>query len=413
MTAEILTIGDELLIGQVVNTNQAYIAEALNGVGIRVARMTTAGDDLADILQAFRRAWDEQDVVIVTGGLGPTHDDITKKAVCTFFDTDLVSNPEVRAHIVSLMQQRNMPWSPAAEEQTLVPRSAQLIPNPHGTASGLLFGDDARTLIVLPGVPYEMKAMMTQTVLPLLVRRAGRGAIRHRTLRTTGISESALTQKLGDIDALLQGARLAFLPSPTGVRLRITVHDNTPEQAERRSADVEERIRQKVGTYIYGTGTEELQEVVGTLLARRHLTIAVAESCTGGLIADRLTDVSGSSVYFERGLVTYSNRSKVELLGVPEELLVTHGAVSKEVALAMAEGVRSSAETDIGVSCTGIAGPTGGTEEKPVGLVWIGFADARGSLALRFNFGGPREVVKERAAHAALELVRRRVMELP
>jgi nicotinamide-nucleotide amidase len=277
----------------------------------------------------------------------------------------------------------------------------------------LYFGDDTKSFIVLPGVPYEMKAMMDQSVVPLLVRREGRGAIHHRTLRTTGISESALTQKLGDIDALLQGARLAFLPAPTGVRLRITVHDRTPEAAEQRSGEVEERIRRKVGTYIYGTGMEELQEVLGDLLTRRRLTIAVAESCTGGLIADRLTDVSGSSAYFERGVVTYSNRSKVDLLGVPEAILVTHGAVSKEAALAMAEGVRHSAGTDIGVSTTGIAGPTGGTDEKPVGLVWIGYADVRGSLALKFNFGGPRAVVKERAAQAALELVRRRVMELP
>lgn len=412
MKAEIITIGDELLIGQVINTNQAYIAEKLNTVGVDVTRMTTVGDDNLAILDAFRDAWSRCRVVIVTGGLGPTHDDITKKAVCAFFDTDLVKNVDVRRQVESLLRTRNIMWTPAHEEQTLVPRKAKVIPNPTGTAAGMLFEQDDRFFMVLPGVPYEMKAMIDQSVVPFFAARVGDLFIRHLTLRTTGIPESLLAKQLGDIDEILQGARLAFLPSPTGVRMRITVHGHDAISADAKTQEVEQRIRAKVQKYIYGTGEEELEEVLGQLLTERHLTIAVAESCTGGLITDKITNVSGSSLYFEHGGVTYSNRSKVELLGIPEELIATHGAVSKDVAEAMAAGIRRVARTDIGLSTTGIAGPTGGTEDKPVGLVWIGYADKEKTLALKFNFGDHRMRTKERAAQAALELVRRRILRI-
>lgn len=412
MKSEIITIGDELLIGQVVNTNQAYIAERLNDIGIAVDRMTTVGDGLDDILSAFDEAWRRHDVVIVTGGLGPTHDDVTKKAVCKFFHTDLVSNNEVRRQIEALLRSRNLPWSVAAEEQTMIPERARLFPNPVGTAVGMLFEEQGKSFFVLPGVPYEMKEMIDQSVIPMLAPKVSGSAIRHLTLRTTGISESLLAAQLGTVEELLDGGKLAFLPSATGVRLRITVHEREAALADRKLREIEQRIRAKVQKYIYGTGEEELEEVLGRLLAERKLTIAVAESCTGGLIADRITNVSGSSNYFERGVVTYSNRSKIELLGVPEELIKTHGAVSREVAEAMAVGVRRLAGTDIGISTTGIAGPTGGTPEKPVGLVWIGYSDAEGTLALKFNFGNHRLRTKERASQAALELVRRKVLRI-
>ena len=411
MTSEIITIGDELLIGQIINTNQAYIAEKLNALGVRVDRMTTAGDDIAAILGAFAEAWERRDVVIVTGGLGPTHDDITKKAVCQFFQSDLDSRNELRTHIQALMKARNMPWSDSAEEQTLFPSKATLVPNPVGTAAGMLFEQHGKYFFVLPGVPYEMKEMVDQSIVPFLAARVTDSVIRHRTLRTTGISESHLAARLGDIDELLGGAKLAFLPSPRGVRLRISVQASDPASADRSVSEVEGRIRGKVDQFIYGVGDEELEEVLGKLLTERRLTVAVAESCTGGLIADRITNVSGSSVYFERGVVAYSNRSKGDLLGVPSELINQHGAVSKEVAEAMALGIRRAAGTDIGLSTTGIAGPTGGSAEKPVGLVWVGIADGRGNLAIKFNFGEGRARVKERASQAALELVRRRLLE--
>jgi nicotinamide-nucleotide amidase len=412
MKAEIITIGDELLIGQVINTNQAYIAEKLNEIGLTTERMTTVGDEMQPILDAFDQAWKRSDVVIVTGGLGPTHDDITKTAVCKFFDTDLVSNDEVRHHIESLLKKRNIGWTAAAEQQTMFPRKAKVVQNPVGTAAGMLFEEKEKAFIVLPGVPYEMKEMIDRSVIPLLGARVKNSVIRHLTLRTTGIPESLLAQQLGNIEELLLGAKLAFLPSATGVRLRITVQHNDSAAADRRMQEVEARIRAKVQKYIYGIGEEELEEVIGRILSERSLTIAVAESCTGGLITDRITNVSGSSRYFERGVVTYSNTSKTDLLGVPPGLIEQHGAVSKEVAEAMARGIRQAAGSDIGISTTGIAGPTGGTQEKPVGLVWIGHSDANATLALRFNFGDHRLRFKERAAQAALELLRRRILKI-
>jgi nicotinamide-nucleotide amidase len=412
MNAEIITVGDELLIGQVVNTNQAYIAERLNEIGINVSRMLTVGDTLEPILDAFKESWSRATVVIVTGGLGPTHDDITKTAVCRFFDSGLVTNNELRGHIQLLMEKRNIGWNAAAEQQTLFPEKARIIRNPVGTAAGMLFEESGKSFIVLPGVPYEMKEMVDQSVVPLLRAKVMGSVIKHLTLRTSGIAESTLAAQLGNIDELVQGARLAFLPSPTGVRLRITVHSTTEQGAETRLRDVEARIRAKARKYIYGTNEQELEEVVGELLRERKLTIAVAESCTGGLVADRITDVSGSSEYFERGVTAYSNESKIALLGIPGDLIGKHGAVSKQVAEAMAEGIRKTASTDIGLSTTGIAGPTGGTPEKPAGLVWIGYSDKDTTLALKFMFGDNRRRTKERAAQAALELVRRRVLRI-
>jgi nicotinamide-nucleotide amidase len=264
--------------------------------------------------------------------------------------------------------------------------------------------------MVFPGVPYEMRAIVEQSAIPFLAPRRRGPVVVHRTLRTTGVPESMLARRLGDLEQLLEGAKLAFLPSLFGVRLRITVEDADEAAAGERLAQVERRIRSRVAKHIYGVESEELEEVLGRLLKDRGLTIGVAESCTGGFIADRLTDVAGSSAYLLCGVVAYSNESKQRLLGVPEDLIVKHGAVSEEVARAMAEGVRRAAGASIGLSTTGVAGPTGGTPEKPVGLVWIGYADEGGSLASRFTFGDHRRRNKERASQAALEMVRRRLL---
>ena len=412
MNAHILTVGDELLIGQVINTNQAYIARRLNGIGVDVAFMATVGDGLDRLIAALGAAWDAADLTVVTGGLGPTHDDVTRTALVRYFRTDLVTDEGVRARIAELLARRNVPWTAAADNQSLVPRSARVIPNPVGTAPGLLFQTGEKRMIVLPGVPDEMKEIMDRSVIPMLAPLAGPAAIRHRTLLTTGIAESFLAAQLGDLDRLLGGASLAFLPSSAGVRLRITVHAQSSAEADGRVREVETRIRARVARYIYGVDDEEMESVLGGMLASRGLTIAVAESCTGGLIAHRLTGVSGSSAYVERCLVTYSNASKTALLGVDADLIAAHGAVSREVALAMARGVRTTAGTDIGLSTTGIAGPTGGSPDKPVGTVWIGIDDTSGALAMKFLFSGTRLAVKERAAQAAMELVRRRLLKL-
>jgi nicotinamide-nucleotide amidase len=413
MKAYIITIGDEILIGQVLNTNAAYLGEKLSSIGVSTEMMTVVGDNEEKIIEEFNRAWNSADVIMVTGGLGPTHDDVTRASVCTFFGTDLVFNPQVRANVEQLLKRRNYRWTKAAEDQALVPRIATAIPNRHGTAPGYWIEQKGRYFCVMPGVPYEMKSMVEEFVLPRLSALKNNAVIRHRVLKTTGIPESFLAEKLGDIKILTgDTAKLAFLPSPTGVRLRITARSATTEEVDNILDTVENRIREKAGKYIYAVGEIDLEVTLSELLKEKNLSIAVAESCTGGLISDRLTDIPGSSSYFHTGIIAYSNETKTKLLGVSPELIELHGAVSKEVAIAMAEGVRHISATDIGLSVTGIAGPGGGTPEKPVGLVWIGYSDANGSLALKFNFGDERRRVKERSSQAAMELVRRKVLHI-
>jgi nicotinamide-nucleotide amidase len=415
MNAEVISIGDELLIGQVINTNQAFIAEKLNSIGIAVGKMTTVGDEERAILQSFDEALKNHDLVLVTGGLGPTHDDITRTALCKFFKSDLVVNEETLRRVRSFFEKRGLAPKKINEDQALVPRSCTPILNDHGTAPGFLFEHNGRTLIAMPGVPFEMKAMVENNVLPLFAAKASGLVIRHRTLKTTGIGESFLAEQIGDIGTLFSpedGVTLAFLPGPTGTRLRITVRAKSTAEADQSIDRVEQRIRNKAGKYIYAAGEEELEQVIGTLLLERHLTLAVAESCTGGLIADRITNVPGSSKYFERSFVNYSNDSKIADLGIPSSLILRHGAVSSEVATAMAGCVRAKSNTDIGLSTTGIAGPDGGSDEKPVGLVWVGYADHSGAMALKFNFGDNRRRTKERAAQAALELLRRKLLNI-
>ncbi|MBM4170225.1 MAG: competence/damage-inducible protein A [Ignavibacteria bacterium] len=415
MTAEIISIGDELLIGQVINSNQAYIGERLHAIGISVDTMTSVGDDLQKICAALEQSLSRHDVVIVTGGLGPTHDDVTRSAMCQFFQTDLVEDASALVNIVQKFAARRIELLEVNRQQALVPRGCTPIQNALGTAPGYWFERDGKYCAVLPGVPYEMKGMMDSFVIPELLKKNEGTVIAHRTLKTTGIAESLLAHRLGPPEDLfkgISGLSLAYLPNPLGVRLRITARARLHEDANRALSNAEKKLRAVAEKYIYGVDHEELEDVVGSMLVERGLRLAVAESCTGGLIADRITDASGSSRYFERGLVTYSNESKRFELGVPATLLDRHGAVSREVAEAMAFGVRTKCNTDIGLSTTGIAGPTGGTQEKPVGLIWIGYSDAAETLALRFDFGSDRRRFKERAAQAALELLRRRLLRI-
>ena len=415
MNAEIISIGDELLIGQVINSNQAYIAEKLNSVGIVDDKMTTIGDDENEILSAFEKAYASHDVVTITGGLGPTHDDITRSVVCKFFNTDSIIDNDALENVKRIFARRQSVPRKINEDQALVPRGCTVIQNRLGTAPGYFFERDGKYFIVMPGVPYEMKAMMDHFVVPFFEKQPAGLIIRHKTLKTTGIAESFLAERIGDVHALFSpdsGITLAFLPNSLGVRLRISVKANSVDDAENKIHGVETKLRRNIEKYIYTTGEKELEDVIGNLLSGRKLTLAIAESCTGGLIADRITNVSGSSDYFERGLITYSNKSKIDELGISGELINEHGAVSREVAEAMALGVRTGSNTDIGLSTTGIAGPTGGSPEKPIGRVWIGYSDINDTFAIQFNFGGERRIIKERAAQAALELVRRKILKI-
>ncbi len=415
MKAQIISIGDELLIGQTINTNASFIGEQVTNSQVHVAKVSVVGDEEEEILAEFALALASHDLVLVTGGLGPTHDDITKAAVCKFYNCGLVNNAEVLADVQARFQRLGRPVTKVNEEQALVPEVATVIRNIKGTAPGYWIEKDGKVMVVMPGVPFEMKAMVINFIVPRLLEMTKNAATftRKTTLLTTGIPESTLFEKLGDMDTLLQGAKMAFLPSPMGVKLRITVTDKDHESAGARLTEIEQKIRSIAGRYIYGKNEEDLAEVVGRLLHERGLCMAAAESCTGGHIANRLTNFSGSSEYFERGVVCYSNASKVELLNVDEDTLSEFGAVSAEVAKQMADGIRAISGSDYGLSITGILGPTGGSAEKPIGTVFIGLSDASVTRAIKIQLGDDRMLNKERASQAALAMLRRAILGIP
>lgn len=411
-SSEIITIGDELLIGQVVNTNAAWLGEQLFTLGIPVRHSVTVGDGIVEICCAMDAALKRSDVILVTGGLGPTHDDVTRTAVCSYFETDLVEDPAVLATITAMFERRGMPLTESNRGQALVPRSATVIPNLHGTAPGLRFERDGKLLFITPGVPREMHGIFHDAIRPMLEGWSGAGVVT-RTLVTAGIAESFLSEKIGPVPDVVNGlGKLAFLPGTQGVRLRITVESSIQYDADAIALRMENHIRERAADFIFGTGTDTLESVIGKLLKDRKFTLAVAESCTGGSIANAITNIAGSSEYFLRGYVTYSNASKIELLDVSPDELETRGAVSMETAEAMAEGARLKSGADIAVSTTGIAGSGGGTDQKPVGLVYIGISDAMATVAYKFVFGTDRVTNKERFASTALYLLWRRLLRL-
>ncbi len=417
MKAHILTVGDELLIGQVVNTNAAWLGEQLTLRGVDVLQAGTVGDDIDAIVSALDRAFSEAELVITTGGLGPTHDDITKVAIAQFFGVELQFREEVLDRIRERFARRGVRMPESNRTQAMVPDGFEVLPNPAGTAPGLWYAGEAggrkRLLAVLQGVPHEMKTLFQREVLPRLGAHKDLRVIGHRTLLTAGIGESNLQERLGDLsDVLGPALRLAYLPSGSGVRLRLTAFGEDRDEVEARLDGLEARLRANVDAYVYGTDDDTLEAAVGRLLAARGLRLAIAESCTGGHIADRLTDVSGSSNYVVGAVVAYCNGVKTGVLGVDPGVLEREGAVSETVARQMARGVRDRLGADIGLSTTGIAGPTGGTPEKPVGMVWIGYADADGDCAVLRRFVDDRILNKELSATAALDLVRRRLLNL-
>ena len=360
----------------------------------------------------LKNALNENDLVIVTGGLGPTHDDITLKCVVKFFNTELVLNEDVLQDVKSIFSKRGRKLTKLNEFQALVPKIAKVIRNKLGTAPGVWIEKDNKIFIVMPGVPFEMKEMMSSYIMPNLKEILGEPEVvtTRLVLQTTGIPESFLFERLGNIDELLNGAEMAFLPSQFGVKLRITVKDKSIEDANNRLTEIEQKIRSKVGRFVFAKGEETLEEVVGRLLKERELSISVAESCTGGNIANLLTNISGSSDYFERGVVSYSNGSKVEMLQVDEDTIQKYGAVSLEVAEQMSRGIKSISCTDLGLSITGILGPTGATPDKPIGLVYISLCDNLSCIVKKFLFGEDRLLNKQRASQAALDMIRKYIL---
>lgn len=412
MKAEIISIGDELLIGQTVNTNAAFIGNSLAELSIEVERSVSIADIREQIISEFNIAFAKYDLVIVTGGLGPTHDDLTKSCVVDYFETELVENEKILENIKQLFEKRGRQVTQVNEEQALIPKIAEAILNERGTAPGMWIEKDNKIMIVLPGVPYEMKGMMQDFIIPKLsdMLTDEETVTRRLILQTTGIPESTLYERLGDLDELIEGAKLAFLPNQFGVKLRITVAAETDEAAKEKLTAIEQKIRRKAGRFIFGKNDETLEEVVGRLLKERDFKISIAESCTGGNLSDHLTNISGSSSYFERGVIAYSNAAKVEILKVDEDTIQEHGSVSREVSMQMAEGVKSTSGTNIGISITGIMGPTGATTNKPVGLVYIGYCDDSVCTAKKFIFGEDRLLNKERTTQAALDLIRRQLL---
>lgn len=415
MKAHIITIGDEILIGQTLNTNAAYIGEQLSNIQVEVLSSSVVGDDEESILNEFERCWNKNDLLIATGGLGPTHDDVTRKCVVKFFKTELVKNEEVLEDIHILFGKRNRKVTKVNEDQALVPQIATVIRNSRGTAPGEWIERDNKIFIIMPGVPYEMKEMMTSFVIPNLKEKLGIQdfTILRKTIYTTGIPESSLYEKLGNLDELIDGSKLAFLPSQFGVKLRITVTEKDEETAKNKLSEVEQKIIGKAGRFIYSRDEEALEAVIGKILKERNMKLAVAESCTGGYVSNLLTNISGSSAYFERGIISYSNAAKVEILKVNEDALVEHGAVSLEVARQMADGVKAIAGADIGLAITGIMGPGGATAGKPVGLVYIGMCDDKVCTAKEFKFGDDRLLNKQRTSQAALDMLRRHLLGIP
>jgi nicotinamide-nucleotide amidase len=413
MQAEIITIGDELLIGQVVDTNSAWLGSTLGDDGIKVIQITSVQDHAAQIVQAVNDALSRADIVLMTGGLGPTKDDITKKTLAEMFGMKLVRNEQVYEMVGKQLALRGIAFTELNQGQALVPDGCTVLPNRNGTAPGMWFERDGKVLISMPGVPFEMKALVKDEVLPRLRKHFALDANVHRTIITFGLAESILADTIASWEeALPPYLHLAYLPSALCIRLRLSAYEIDRQKAEQEIESQIEKLSKVIPHYIIGSEDDSLESVTGTLLKTRGETLATAESCTGGNIAHRFTAMPGASEYFKGGVVAYSNEVKIALLGVDPESLNRYGAVSQSVAEQMAEGVRRATGATYGISTTGIAGPTGGTPEKPVGTVWMAVATPNGVFSRRMVFGSVRSQNIERASSNCINLLRLQLLGL-
>ncbi|MBM4158937.1 MAG: competence/damage-inducible protein A [Ignavibacteria bacterium] len=414
MKSKIITVGDEILMGHIVNSNSAYISDKLYSVGLPVEQIVTVGDNEEAILTELRNSFGIYNVIILTGGLGPTHDDITKSVLVKFFDDELKFDEKVYENIISLFKIRGISMPETNKEQAMVPKNSKVIWNKNGTAPGIWMEKDDKILIALPGVPLEMKPMLDESVIPSLREKFSESETqvqKNKIILTTGISETSLFELLGNIkDITGDDCKIAFLPSFPGVKIRIDASDVNEILVNEKISEVEKKIRAKAEDFIYGVNDDKLEKIVGDLLVEKKLTLSVAESCSGGLFASLITDVPGSSKYFLGGVCSYSNESKIKLLKVKKKTIEKYGAVSKETALEMAVGVRNLFKSNVGMSVTGIAGPEGGTENKPVGLVWIGCSFENKTFTAKHLFGDNRLRTKLRSVMMALSLLRKELM---
>lgn len=407
--AEIISVGTEHLLGQIVDTNATFLCTVLAELGIAVYFRSTVGDNVRRVQDVFRHALDRADLILSTGGLGPTDDDLTVAAVAEVLGLPLERHAEAWARIQEFFRQRNRPLSSQQEKQAMLPRGAQMIPNPRGSAPGVIIEHNGKTLIFTPGVPREMKGMVRDSIVPYLRARdlAGREVIRSRIVRITGLGESAVEDRLRDLMRNSVNPTIAPYAHTGECHVRVTAR-GTEAEVEPLLDGAERAIRERLGSAIYATGEATLEEVVARALAAKHASVAVAESCTAGLVGHRLATPPGASAFLDGGIITYSNAAKRRWLQVSDELLERHGAVSAAVARAMAEAVREQAGTDLGIATTGIAGPTGATAEKPVGLVYLALAHAEGTEVREVRFGTEpgRSGVRYLASQAALNMIR-------
>jgi len=405
MKAEIISIGDELLIGQIINTNSSWIATQLNLIGIMVNRVTAIGDSKQQILSSIDEAMHRSQIVLITGGLGPTSDDITKPALCEYFNTTLVFDAKVFSQIEIFLKIHGGSMNELNRSQALVPQNATVIQNYFGTAPGLWFRKNDTNFISMPGVPFEMEAMMLNNIIPEIKNLFKLPVIYHKTILTTGIPESKLALNIKNWENFLpKDIKLAYLPSPGIVRLRLSgfgtslIKDRIEEEIL--------KLKEILGDAIYGYDDDKLENEIGKLLTSINKTLSTAESCTGGNIARLITSVSGSSEYFLGGIIAYSNKIKIRNLGVDKEIIKEHGAISKDVVESMAKGAIKVLNSDYAIAVTGIAGPTGGTKEKPIGTTWIAVASNDNIISGKFSFGDNRERNIIRASIAALNMLR-------
>ncbi|WP_138475133.1 competence/damage-inducible protein A [Dyadobacter bucti] len=410
--AEIITIGDEILFGQITDTNTQWIGTQLTDIGIRPVRKTSVGDIKQDILNAFTEASGRVNVVIVTGGLGPTRDDITKHTFCEYFGTELEINEDALKLVTEFFAKRGRKMTELNIQQAALPKNCTYIPNLWGTAPGMWFEKDGVVYVSLPGVPYEMKSLMEFEILPRLKAKFNTPFIQHKSVRTIGIGESFLAEKIAHWeDALPDHIKLAYLPHFGQVKLRLT---GTGADALTLEKDLEGQVQlllPLIAEYVFGFDSDELESVVGALLLNRDATLGTAESCTGGYVASQITSVPGSSAYFEGSVVSYSNDVKMSVLGVKKETLDAYGAVSEQTAIEMAEGARSALNVTFAISTTGIAGPEGGTDEKPVGTVWIACAGPDETFTQLLTLRNNRKINVEMTCSYVLNLLRKTILK--
>jgi len=412
LIAEIITIGNELTTGFQIDTNGPYLAERFQSRGIIVQRMITVGDDRSSISRAIRESMARADVVVVTGGLGPTSDDITTEAAARLLGRKMRLYPEALEHVENLMGSLRLEMNEGQKKQAYFPENAELIPNFIGSAYGYLIKEANRMLFFLPGVPREMEAMVERTILPRIKKeRKNRRHYRTRALMVFGISEAEADELLQDLPQQDKDGQISFLPRFPEIRIRITVQASSSQEADEKLLYWEKEIRKRLAPYIFGVDGETMEKAVGELLREANATIAVAESCTGGLIGHRLTNVPGSSEYVDRIVVTYSNQAKVDLLNVPEDIINVHGAVSEPTAHFMAQGIRNSAGTTFGLATTGIAGPAGDSPGKPVGTVFISLAAGNETWTKLYHFSGNRLQIKKMTSQIALNRVRKYLLK--